>query len=622
MIPQWNKSTAGLEPWRERVRLYIMGTKAEDRHLCGPRLLATLDPESDEYKTICKQITDEQLCEATGKGALLVVDKVRACLGPKSVQEAVKLTKEFISLSHVRRNQSEGMRHFTTRFHGHYVKVGQALKETCDDIDPEKFLHPLVRGILLMEASGLDIHEQNSVLATSGKAQKAGQAFGNSWLYEDLVDSLTRQWSDEAITKRDKHRKKDRATAHAMETQAAEIAGIRDDLLYMKYEQDELVAGMQDFEIIDAEEDYEEHGAEGNEDYPTAEQEECDELVAAVNVVEQFGGDVDEAEAFAAESAANAARTFQEARRLLQEVKTSRNYWPVVGLAVAPDAQSSFGKGKGGDGKGRSMGAGRGGKGKGGKGGWPRDAPPRSPAGQPAKRSMTSDGKAGKGGRWHGPRSAAGPVCILCRQPGHIARDCPNRGDGGTQQARKRALGSYAGTGYTTAQLLATTATVIDPEVLDCDFPKEINLVAAVETEEFVAFDTESTRGVGIWDCGASMSAGSAELLQELHDDACEKYGEVKLNEARVRFTFAGGEQSDASSQMFLPVDQLDGGLLKLHPVPNPNTPILLGLDNLRSLKMVLDFDEDTAFSKTLGKFLPTVRLAGGHLGLDLSSRE
>ena len=118
------------------------------------------------------------------------------------------------------------------------------------------------------------------------------------------------------------------------------------------------------------------------------------------------------------------------------------------------------------------------------------------------------------------------------------------------------------------------------------------------------------------------MSAGSAELLQELHDDACEKYGNVKLNEARVRFTFAGGEQSDASTQMFLPVDQLDGGLLKLHPVPNPNTPILLGLDNLRSLKMVLDFDEDTAFSKTLGKFLPTVRLAGGHLGLDLSSRE
>ena len=180
-------------------------------------------------------------------------------------------------------------------------------------------------------------------------------------------------------------------------------------MLYMKYEQDELLTGMQDFEIIDAEDDYEEQGAEGNEDYPTAEQEECDELVAAVNVVEQFGGDVDEAEAFAAESAANAARTFQEARRLLQEVKTSRNYWPVVGLAVAPEGQSSSGKGKSGDGKGRSMGAGRGGKGKSGK------AAARNPGAQPAKRSMAADGKAGKGGRWHGPRSAAGPVCILCR---------------------------------------------------------------------------------------------------------------------------------------------------------------------------------------------------------------
>ena len=164
---------------------------------------------------------------------------------------------------------------------------------------------------------------------------------------------------------------------------------------------------------------------------------------------------------------------------------------------------------------------------------------------------------------------------------------------------------------------MAAVSCDMDPEVIDCS-EKGTIFAGACGDEEFIAFDTESTKGIGIWDCGASLSAGSADLLQELHDAAYEKYGKVDLGDAKVRFTFAGGEQSDATSKLHLPVGHLDGSAIKIHPVPNPNTPILLGLDNLRGLKMVLDFDEDTAYSKLLGKYLPTVRL-GPHLGLDLS---
>ena len=34
----------------ERVKLYVMGTKKENRSLCGPRVLAQTDPEKQPYK--------------------------------------------------------------------------------------------------------------------------------------------------------------------------------------------------------------------------------------------------------------------------------------------------------------------------------------------------------------------------------------------------------------------------------------------------------------------------------------------------------------------------------------------------------------------------------------------
>ena len=189
---------------------------------------------------------------------------------------------------------------------------------------------------------------------------------------------------------------------------------------------------------------------------------------------------------------------------------------------------------------------------------------------------------------------------------GTLPETAPNRGSDGSQQARKRALGSYAGAGagYTEAQNYAILS---EPEVIECSV---------------LASSALDRKAVGIWDCGATMSAGAADLLQPVFD-ACEaRYGQVPLDPAKVRFTFAGGEQSHAESVLQLPMSSLKGQALTVHPVPNPYTPILLGLDNLRKFGMVLDFAEDTAYSKTLGSYLPTVRLPGGHLGLRLPGAE
>ena len=72
-----------------------------------------------------------------------------------------------------------------------------------------------------------------------------------------------------------------------------------------------------------------------------------------------------------------------------------------------------------------------------GKGKPPRDS--RRPS--PAKSRVTLTGAA-KGGA-HGSRIQPGQ-CLLCRQMGHLARDCPNRGtrdDSGINL--KRAFGSF-----------------------------------------------------------------------------------------------------------------------------------------------------------------------------------
>ena len=75
-----------------------------------------------------------------------------------------------------------------------------------------------------------------------------------------------------------------------------------------------------------------------------------------------------------------------------------------------------------------------------GKGKQARDS--RRPS--PAKSRVTSTGAA-KGGPAHGTRIQPGQ-CLLCRQMGHLARDCPNRGtrdDSGINL--KRAFGSFVG---------------------------------------------------------------------------------------------------------------------------------------------------------------------------------
>ena len=127
-IPRWNEEAATLEPLDQRVKLFVSFTKKEERYLCGPRLLATFDPEADTFRYVRDNLTDVQLEAADGSGALMIVKTIRLSVGPKSIQEGVRLLLDFFRLDSLRQNYGETMRHWTRRFTLQYSKVGQAFE--------------------------------------------------------------------------------------------------------------------------------------------------------------------------------------------------------------------------------------------------------------------------------------------------------------------------------------------------------------------------------------------------------------------------------------------------------------------------------------------------------------
>ena len=91
LIPRWNEEPATLEPFEQRVKLFVSSTKEKERYLCGPRLLSTFDPQRDTFRYVRDNLTDAQLAAAHASSALMIVKTIRLSVGPKSTQEAVRL---------------------------------------------------------------------------------------------------------------------------------------------------------------------------------------------------------------------------------------------------------------------------------------------------------------------------------------------------------------------------------------------------------------------------------------------------------------------------------------------------------------------------------------------------
>ena len=87
VVPKWNEEPSTPDAFEERVILCVLGRKKEERYLCGPRLLAQMDPERQPYKVVKSAVTTTQL--AAEGGATLVIAGLRRALGAKFKKPSV-----------------------------------------------------------------------------------------------------------------------------------------------------------------------------------------------------------------------------------------------------------------------------------------------------------------------------------------------------------------------------------------------------------------------------------------------------------------------------------------------------------------------------------------------------
>ena len=312
---------------------------------------------------------------------------------------------------------------------------------------------------------------------------------------------------------------------------------------------------------------------------------------------------------------------------MVNQAKQARGYFPVVGVGIYDDGLSSLPgnrtpvargrapRGKGGSKGGRTAGPSTAGKGSHG-------ITSRAPEQPAAKlRKGGRPGQALRGGPAHGSSPSPG-LCFLCGQPGHLARDCPNLGTGGTAGRNKRAFGT-GGLYWASANSEGNSSQVDYAYAACCESSccEAAPVIAAASAATAAAARAGGAWGdgnidYGILDGGASCSCASFEIIQMIADgwEPLGTASSVQPNGGRA-FLFGGGERTQSNTKAVVPNDCLTNGL-GIHVVANPNTPFLLGLDTLREYGSVLGYQHDTVYSHVLERYIPSKVLSSGHIGI------
>ena len=205
-----------------------------------------------------------------------------------------------------------------------------------------------------------------------------------------------------------------------------------------------------------------------------------------------------------------------------------------------------------------------------------------------------------RGGPHHAPRLRP-DQCMLCRQVGHRASECPNKRKPTAFSPGKRAFGTYA-LGYAVFDFPRHGATV---EEIEQDQDEE-------DIEDFVAISIKSLEGFAILDGGATKTVSGFMSVQPVAD----RFEGTTIETTGVGFTFAGGETEAASTKICIRAELPQG--ISVSVVSNESLPFLVGLDVLREYGLVIDNHHNRVYSHILKRYLPCAILPTGHLAWEM----
>jgi len=134
-------------------------------------------------------------------------------------------------------------------------------------------------------------------------------------------------------------------------------------------------------------------------------------------------------------------------------------------------------------------------------------------------------------------------------------------------------------------------------------------------------------QGMGVLDGGATKTLGSVQAIEHLMAKNQAKHGSdgvagVDL-ENRPVFGFADSGEAQCLSTVQLQISAAgQPGRLQIHALDKGGGPILISIATLRSLKAILDFENDLLVLRALStkRVIPLQRSATGHQLIDLTS--
>ena len=147
VVPKWNEEASSLDSFDNSVNLYVMGTKKEDRYLCGPRALAQMDREKQPLQGDSGR---DHKCAVHSRVVLISsCQALQGALGTKLSKSSAILPTADGGLA---RETVESMRKWTSRVEGFVKRTGAALHKAGTNIDPDTVC-PHTLGIMLLVCS-------------------------------------------------------------------------------------------------------------------------------------------------------------------------------------------------------------------------------------------------------------------------------------------------------------------------------------------------------------------------------------------------------------------------------------------------------------------------------------